>query len=116
MKLFFSFLSLFICISCDAQQKDELNHYSEDTTHIISFTTRFDMNDLNKDDETAVIKGYVVFIRAEQAKKINGKNVRITGAAILKKAAKRTPGQIIPQERQGPYWYIESPQIVLIKN
>jgi hypothetical protein len=72
------------------------------------------MTNLDKDD-AAILNGYVVNIGYEQAKKLNGKKIRVTGkVVILNDSNNHSPGQPIPQQRQGPYKYIGSPKIEII--
>ena len=114
MRLIFAALTVFLTINCFAQENDTLNRRHNDTANSVSFIVRFHINELDKDD-AAYLKGYVVNIGYEQAKKLNGKKIRITGRVTIIKASKNLPlGKPIPQERQGDYKYIESPKIEII--
>jgi hypothetical protein len=115
MKLTFAVLTVILTMNCFAQKNNTINKTHNDTASSVSFIVRFHINELDKDD-AVYLKGYVVNIGHEQAKKLNGKKIRITGKVTIIKASKnRSPGQPIPQERQGDYKYIESPQIEIIK-
>lgn len=86
-----------------------------DSLKRVSFTVRFHLNRMDKDD-AAVLKGYVVNIGYELAQKLDGKRIRITGyVTIITPSFETQPGQPIPQERGGPYKYIESPEIEVMR-
>lgn len=110
-------LCLLLLISCTgkAQSAEFKTTSTSDSLKRVSFTVRFHLNRMDKDD-AAVLKGYVVNIGYEQAKKLDGKRIRITGyVTIITSFFERQPGQPIPQERGGPYKYIESPEIKVIR-
>jgi hypothetical protein len=97
------------------QEKGISDTIHSDTAKVVSFIVRFHISNLDKDD-AAILNGYVVNIGYERAKKINGKRIRITGKVVLKKSPlNRPPGTPVYQQREGPYMYIESPEIVVVK-
>jgi hypothetical protein len=115
MKVIFAVLVAFLVSNCFAQKKDNLNRSHTDTSSFVSFVAKLDIAKLDKDD-AIYLKGYVINIGYEQAKKFNGKKIRVTGKVTIIKASKnRLPGQPIPQQREGDYKYIESPLIEIIK-
>ena len=108
-------MSLVITISGVAQNIDLREKSAPDTLKLVRFTVRFHLSTLDKDD-AAVLKGYVVNIGYDRAKSLDGKKIRITGyVSIINPSFERQPGQPIPQERQGPYKFIESPKIEIVK-
>ena len=116
MRLIALLLLIIVKVPLLAQKSDMGKASLKLISDSVSFTTRFSLTDLDKDD-AAYLKGYVVNIGIEQAKKLNGKRIRISGKVTLKKSnPNRQPGQPIPQERQGDYKYIESPTIEIIKD
>ncbi|MFN8306185.1 MAG: hypothetical protein U0T79_05390 [Ferruginibacter sp.] len=115
MRLIAFLLFIIVTVPLLAQKSDIEKVSHKLTSDSVSFTTRFYLTDLDKDD-AANLKGYVVYIGIEQAKKLNGKRIRVSGKVTMKKGnSNRQPGQPIPQERQGDYKYIESPTIEIIE-
>ena len=115
MKITFALTALFLISNCFAQKKDASNRNYKDTSSFVSFVAKLNIAELDKDD-AVYLKGYVVNIGYQQAKKLNGKKIRIAGKVTIIKALKnQPPGQPIPQQRHGDYKYIESPQIEIIK-
>lgn len=115
MKALLLCLGIILNVAGLAQQNEANNRSKADTVHSVSFTVRFHISDLDKDD-AAVLKGYVVNIGYDKAKSLDGKKIRITGrVTLITSTFERQPGQPIPQERQGPYKYIASPQIEIIR-
>ena len=117
MRLILAILTALLTMKSFSQKKDTLNRDHNDTANSVSFIARFHINQLDKDD-AVILKGYVVNIGYEQAKKINGKKIKITGRVTIVKVPKNLspgPGHPIPQERGGDYKYIASPNIEIIK-
>lgn len=116
MKWIITGLLLLVSSTCISQSDDKKKTEAADSLKRVSFTVRFHLNRMDKDD-AAVLKGYVVNIGYEQAKKLDGKRIRITGyVTIITPSFERQPGQPIPQEREGPYKYIETPEIKVIRS
>ena len=115
MKLILFYFILLLNYSGNAQSAENKQNSGSDSLKRVSFTVRFHLNKMEKDD-AAVLKGYVVNIGYEQAQKLDGKRIRITGyVTIITPSFETQPGQPIPQERGGPYKYIESPEIQIIR-
>ena len=115
MRFFILCISLVINISGLTQNIDTKGISNPDTLKLVKFTVRFHLSTLDKDD-AAVLKGYVVNIGYDRAKSLDGKKIRITGyVSVIYSSLERQPGMPIPQGRQGPYKFIESPIIEIIK-
>lgn len=115
MKMLIICLLLLVSNTCSSQPADNKNTKATDSLKRVSFTVRFHLNKMDKDD-AAVLKGYVVNIGYEQAQKLDGKKIRITGyVTTITPSFETQPGQPVPQEREGPYKYIESPEIEVLR-
>jgi len=81
----------------------------------VSFVVKFDKNMATKDGY--YLGGYVVDIDHNQAEKLDGKKIRITGKAVLVKGIKNDPGGKTPirQGRDEDTKHILSPSIEIIK-
>jgi hypothetical protein len=81
---------------------------------LVSFTTKIDLANATKDG--FYLNGYVVNIEYEEAKKLNGKKVKITGKVTVVKGIKNeSPDQPISQGRSEDTKHIKSPKIEIIK-
>ena len=100
-------------ISCFSQASDTLKGHFNKTPGFVSFTTKLDIAYATK--EGIYLNGYVVNINYEQAKRLNGKKIRVTGKVTILKGLKNLPGNEVRQGRQEDTKYIDSPKIVLIK-
>lgn len=115
MKVIIFCLLLLLSYAGSAQSADSEKNSGSDSLKRVSITVRFHLNKMDKDD-AAVLKGYVVNIGYEQAKKLDGKKIRITGyVTIITPSFESQSGQPVPQEREGPYKFIESPEIKVIR-
>ncbi len=110
----FTFLFLLFTTSCFSQTNDTLKTHPGKTSDFVSFITRLDITHATKDG--IYLNGYVVNIDYEQAKKLNGKKIRVTGKVTIEKGFKNLPpSDIIQQGRQDDTKHIESPEIEIIK-
>ena len=103
MKLIFLILTIFLISICFGHKKKALNSHTTNTANQVCFVTKFQfhMTDLDKDD-AAILNGYVVNIGYEQAKKLSGKKIRITGkVVILNDSNNHSPGQPTPHNDKG---------------
>jgi len=110
MKRIFTFLFLLFSVGCFSQSTDTLKTQGGKKSYFVSFVTKLDIGNLTKDG--IYLEGYVVNISSEQAKKLDGKKIRITGKARVIKGNANSFEQV----RQGNYKYIEYPKIEVIKN
>lgn len=113
MKLSLTILFLLFAISCFSQTNYTLKTTLYKTSDIVSFITKLDITNATKD--RIYLNGYVVKIEYEQAKKLHGKKIRVTGKVTTVKAVKKLPGEEIRQGREKNTQYIESPKIEIIK-
>ncbi len=113
MKYTFSFLFFFFTLSCFSQENDSLNLQSARGSRLVSFVTVLDITNATKDG--IYLNGYVVDIGYEQAKKLNGKKIRVTGKVTIVKGLKNLPGNEIRQGRKEDTKHIRSPKIEIIK-
>ncbi len=114
MKLTFTFLFLLFTISCYSQTTETLKTVPDETAEVVSFITQLDIANATKDG--IYLNGYVVNINYEQAKKLNGKKIKITGKVTIVKGFQNLHGEEIRQERGGDTKFIEFPKIEIIKN
>jgi hypothetical protein len=77
MKHLFLFIFLFPAACVYGQQPASIARLHNDSANTVSFVTTFNMSTATKDGY--YIKGYIVEIDYEQAKKLQGKKIRITG-------------------------------------
>ncbi len=117
MKNIFTFLFLISSICLYAQQTKTTEF---DTTKIVSFVTNFDEPKMACKDGYA-INGYIVNISYSQAKKINGKKIKITGLYNIVNGLENQPkeydqngNEIFMQGRLNDTKHIESPTIEII--
>ena len=101
-------------MSCLSQTNDPLKKSVNRTPDIVSFITRLDIAHATK--EGMYLNGYVVNIGFEQAQKLNGKKIRVTGKVTILKGLKNRPGDTIRQGRYEDTEYIDSPHIIIIRN
>lgn len=114
MRFILILLFFFSCLGSFSQTKDTLKKQSGNTTDIITFITRLDITNATKDG--IYLNGYVVNINYEQAKKLNGKKIRVTGKVTVVKGVKNRPGDAIQQGREIDARHIGSPKIEIISN
>jgi hypothetical protein len=114
MRLLFIFLFLFSSLSSFSQVKGTADSIAIIKSKIVSFITVLDIANATK--EGIYLNGYVVNIRYEKAKQLNGKKIRVTGKVSIIKGVNNQPGEEMQQGREGDTMYIESPKIKIIKN
>ena len=112
MRPAFTFLFLLFTITCLSQTSDTLKTQHSKTSDV-SFVTKIDISNATKDG--FYLNGYVVNIDYEQAKKLNGKKIRVSGKVTIEKGLKNLPGNEIRQGREKDTKHIESPKIEIIK-
>ena len=76
-----AFIFLFFSKSLPGQQLDTTRHDISDATTTVTFTVKFDKSSATKDGY--YLNGYVVDISYEQAKKLNGKKIKISGKVSI---------------------------------
>jgi len=114
MKIYCLCIGLVLSITGISQNTNKNNEIGPDTLKSVTFIVRFHLSDMDKDD-AAVLKGYVVYIGYEKAKNLDGKRIRISGRVrVVTPTVEQKPGQPVPQERQGSFKYIASPQIEIL--
>lgn len=83
------------------------------TLDFVSFVAKLEINNATKDG--IWLNGYVVNIEYEQAKKLNGKKIRVSGKVTIVKGLKgQPPTKPLSQGREEDIKYIESPKIEII--
>ena len=107
-------LSLFVSATTFSQITDTLKNQPGKTSELVTFKAKVDIANATKDG--IYLKGYVVNIDYEQAKKLHGKKIKITGKVTIVTGLKNLPDGEIRQGREEDTKYIESPKIKIIKN
>jgi len=114
MRPTFLFLFLLFTTGCFSQKTDSLKTQPAKTPGFVTFITRVDIANATKDG--IYLNGYVVNIGYEEAKKLNGKKIRVSGKVTIEKGLKDLPpGTPIRQGREEDTKHIESPKIKIIK-
>ena len=113
MRSTLTILFFLFTISCFSQTSDTLKRHLNKTPDFVSFITKPDIAYATKDG--IYLNGYVVNISYEQAKRLNGKKIRITGKVTIVKGLKNLPGHEVRQGRQEDTKYIDSPKIEIIE-
>src|SRR3979409_1411883 len=109
MKYILTLLLILFNLISFSQTKDSLKKQSNKASDIVSFIAKLDIATATKDG--IYLNGYVVNIDYEQAKKLNGKKIRVTGKVTIEKGLKNQPDDKIQQGRAGDTKHIESPKI-----
>jgi uroporphyrinogen-III decarboxylase len=101
------------------QQTKAAHNHSKHRSHTVSFIVKFDKKNATKDGY--YLGGYIVEVDYDQAKKLYGKKVKITGRVHIVKGLKSQPkeydkngNEIMEQGRQGDAKHILSPVIEII--
>lgn len=89
MRPSFTFLFLVFSASCFSQENDTLKTLNSKTSNFVSFITILDIAQASKDG--IYLNGYVVNIEYKQAKKLNGKKIRVSGKVTIVKGLKNLP-------------------------
>lgn len=105
------FFVLFNLISF-SQTKDPLKKRSGKTSEVATFIATLDIAKATKDG--IYLNGYVVNIDYAQAKRLDGKKIKVTGKVTIVKGVKRLPNAPIEQGREGDTKYIESPKVEIV--
>jgi hypothetical protein len=113
MKPTSTLLFLLFSLISFSQTKEKSKYHSKTTSNVVTFVTILDIANASKDG--IYLNGYVVNISYEQAKKLNGKKIRITGKVTIRKGFKNRPNEDIRQERETDSKHIKSPKIEIIK-
>jgi len=96
------------------QETGTLKKKSNKTPGVIVFITKVDIAHATKDG--IYLNGYVVNIGYEQAKKLNGKKIKVTGKVTVVKGLGNLPDKDAVQGREGDTKHIETPKIEIIRN
>ena len=116
------FLILLSSTSIYSQQTDSVKQNIKDTANIITIVVTFDKNTATKDGY--YLGGYVIDlnINPEQAKRLNGKRLKITGKLFIEKGLANQPKEynnkgevIIKQGRAKDTKHILSPTFKIIE-
>ena len=121
MKNILTILFLIFSIYSSAQQSNTSNYIVSDTSKTVSFTTIFDETKMTSKDGY-MINEYIVNISYNQAKKLNGKEIKITGHYTIIKGLTNQPkeydkngNEIFTQGRLNDIKRIEAPEIKIIE-
>jgi len=113
MKHAFTLTFFVFSLNSFSQAKEPLKNQSN-TSDIVTFTAKLDITYATKDG--VYLNGYVVNIGYEQAKKLDGKKIRVTGKMTIIKGIKNDRNNDIKQGRETDTKYIVSPKISIIEN
>lgn len=113
MRPIFTILFFLFTLSCFSQTGDTLKKHPDKIPGFVSFITRLNIANATKDG--IYLNRYVVNISYEQAKRLNGKKIRVSGKVTILEGLKNLPGDELRQGRQEDTQYINSPKIVIIK-
>jgi hypothetical protein len=120
MKYTFSLLFIFFHLVSFSQQTDPSKGPYK-TSKWVTFITKVDIANLTKDG--MYMNGYVVNIDSEQANKLNGKTIKVTGKVKIVKGLGSEPKEyaangeeILKQGRSGDTKHIFSPRIKIISD
>ena len=114
MRLVITVIFFCLCQNSFPQAKDSLPGDTDKKTEKVSFKTVVDIKNATKDG--IYMNGYVVNISYEEANKLNGKKIKVTGEVTVIKGIKNLPNKDIQQGRETDTKYIASPKITIIKN
>jgi len=121
MKFILPFLFVLFNLTSFSQVTDTLKNQPKKKSDLVSFIAKLDTANATKDG--IYLNGYVVNIDYGQAKKLNGKKIRVTGKVTIVKGLNNIPkeydqngNEIIRQGRAEDTKHIESPKIKIIKN
>ena len=121
MKLIWIVLFVQLSAIAYSQNRDSLVVQTKVSSDSTTFVAILNIENATKDG--IYLNGYVVNIDYEQAKKLHGKTIKVSGKVTVIKGLKTWPkeydpqGQeIIRQGRETDTKYIESPKIVIVEN
>lgn len=111
MKLATVFTIVFLFLACAGKKTTTVNTRTgkEDTA---SFITTIDTATLTKDG--IYLSGYVVNISNEEAKKLHGKRISVSGNVTIVKAVNNKPGGEMSQGREVDTKHILNPIIKVL--
>jgi|GEM_PF-1362918 len=104
--------ALLLASSSFAQSADTLTSHNDIPPRKVSFVTKVDIQHATKDG--IYLNGYVVNIRYEKAKELDGKMIRVSGKVTIVKGIQHEPGGAAIQGRQGDTKHILKPKIKLV--
>lgn len=120
MKLTLIFLLAHLSLSAFSQTLDN-NAKAVSSSDSVTFITKFDIANATKDG--FYLREYVVNIDYEEAKKLNGKTITVSGKVTIVKGLKNSPKQygkdgqeVARQGRELDTRYIKFPVIEVIGN
>jgi len=114
MKYTLAILFILFNLISFSQTQDTLKKQSGKTSGVVTFITKLDIANATKDG--IYLNGYVVNIDYEQAKKLDGKKIRVTGKVRIVKGLKNSPKDVIRQGREEDTKHIKSPKIEIIRD
>jgi len=110
MKYTLSLLFILFCLNSFSQQTDP-SKAPYKTPRKVTFITKVDIANATKDG--MYMNGYVVNIDYEQAQKLNGKTIRVTGKVTIVKGLDPND-EVLKQGRSGDTKHILSPRIKIL--
>lgn len=90
MKQHLTLIFLFASISLFAQQTKHAGSTTADTSNTVSFTLKFEETKMTCKDGY-FMNGYIVNLGYEEAKKIDGKTIKVTGVFTIVKGLENQP-------------------------
>jgi hypothetical protein len=112
MRPVFTILLALFAINGFSQKSDTLKKQFDKPPRFVSFIARPDIANATKDG--IYLNGYVVNISYEEAKRLNGKKIKVTGRVTIVKGVQNLPGEEARQGRAGDIKYIGSPKIEMV--
>jgi hypothetical protein len=110
---------MFSNLNSFSQTNDTLKIQTSKTTNVVTFITKFDIAKATKDGY--YLKGYIVDISYEEAQKLNGKKIEVTGKVTIVKGLKNRPKEydkngkeLITQGRIEDTKHIDFPSIKVL--
>jgi hypothetical protein len=120
MKLILIFLFVQLSTNGFSQTTNNLSKQSDMSFDSTTFVTKLNISNATKDG--IYLNDYLVNIDYEKVKKLNGKNIKVSGKVTIIKGLKKMPKEydeeghkIIRQGRENDTKYIEFPLIEIIE-
>lgn len=107
---------MFFCLLntvCYSQKTKAVQQKSKEHSDTVQFIAKVDFTKMSKDG--IHLNGYIVNIKYEDAKRLNGKTIRVTGIVHLVKAVRNISNQDIKQGRATDTKYIDHPNIEILQ-
>ena len=121
MRRIFTLVFFLFSLVSYSQTIDTSTQKYDETLDVVSFITILDIDNATKDG--IYLNGYVVNLEYSEAKKLNGKKIRVTGKVTVVKGLENLPkeydkngNEIYKQGRYEDSKHITKPKIEIISN